>query len=490
MDVLLRLYSRTWVKPFFLKIALVTIVLCLSFYIGRSAIHPGSIRTLLGLTLIFLTLALSIVKPNASIVFVLIYLPLLGLIRRILIPIAGWGSFDPLVIVAPAVALLTGSYWFYRRLFLREPILNDTPVFKLVRWMVLIDFLEVLNPRQGSPMVGISAIIFYIVPLFWMITARTVVTEKAMKTIIHTVFVMGIVAALYGLKQTYFGFYPFEKEWISIVKITALHVGNLYRALSTTDNPQEYAEFLAQAICVGWIYVLRGNPLLKIIGLLGASVIGWALFMESTRGPLILAAVAIAVMTVMYGTTKRSKVILGVIVCGILAVMILKISHMHASSNALVQHQIAGITGQNSTLSGHISTAVSGIWRGAKSVVGYGLGSTTTAAGKFSSANTGAEVDFSNMFLSNGLAGGVVYFMLMVRMLILGFRAALDRSLIGLFGLGVLIATFEQWINGELYVTATVLWIAIGYLDRLSAQSRAVPTGCLSLCEDNCTKSN
>lgn len=467
-----RLYYRTWLKPVLLKVGLVAIVLGLSLYIGRSVLHPGNIRTLLGLTLIFLTLALSIVKPNASIVFVMMYLPLLGLIRRILIPIAGWGSFDPLVIVAPSVALLTGSYWFYRRLFLREPILNDTPLFKLVRLMVLIDLLEVINPRQGSPMVGISAIIFYVVPLFWMVTARTVVTEKAMKTIIHIVFVMGIIAALYGLKQTYFGFYPFENDWIRIVKITALHVGNLYRALSTTDNPQEYAEFLAEAICVAWLYVLRGNPLVKVIGFAGASVMGWALFMESTRGPLILAAVAIAGMTVMYGKTTKSKVIIGMIVCTVLAVVILKISHMHASNNALVQHQIAGITGKNSTLSGHISTAFSGIWRGAKSVIGYGLGSTTTAAGKFSSANTGAEVDFSNMFVSDGLAGGVIYLILMIRMLILGFRAALDRSLIGLFGLGVLFATFEQWINGELYVTATVLWIAIGYLDRLKGQSK------------------
>ncbi|QSO45439.1 hypothetical protein [Alicyclobacillus mengziensis] len=471
--MLARLYYRTWLKPVLLKIALVSIVLGLSLYIGRSVIHPGNIRTLLGLTLIFLTLALSIVKPNASIVFVMMYLPLLGLIRRILIPIAGWGSFDPLVIVAPSVALLTGSYWFYRLLFLREPILNDTPVFKLVRLMVLIDLLEVINPRQGSPMVGISAIIFYVVPLFWMVTARTVVTEKAMKTIIHIVFVMGIIAALYGLKQTYFGFYPFEKEWISIVKITSLHVGNLYRALSTTDNPQGYAEFLAEAICVSWLYVLRGNPLVKIIGLAGTSVIGWALFMESARGPLILAAAAIAVMTVMYGKTTKSKVIFGIIVGAVLAVVILKIFHMHASNNALVQHQIAGITGKNSTLSGHISTALSGIWRGAKSVIGYGLGSTTTAASKFSSSNTGAEVDFSNMFLSDGLAGGIVYLVLMVRMLILGIRAALTRSLVGLFGIGVLVATFEQWVNGELYVVATIVWITIGYIDRISARSGA-----------------
>ena len=470
--MLLRIRYPVGLKTVFLKVTLVAITIGMSLYVGHSVLHPASIRTLLGLTMLFLTLAISITRPNASIILVMVYLPLLGLIRRILIPIAGWGSFDPLVLVGPSVALLTGSYWFYRYLFLREPLLNDTPVFKLVRWMVLIDCVEIVNPRQGSPMVGIMAIIFYVAPLFWMVTARTVMTERAMKVIIHTAFVMGIVAALYGLKQTYYGFYPFENDWIAIVKITALHVGNQYRALSTTDNPQEYAEFLAQSICVGWLYVLRGNLLAKIYGLVGASVIGWALFMESARGPLILAAVAIAVLTVMSGKTRQIKVILGIIVSLVLVGVLVKINHMHSTSNALVEHQIAGITGQNSTLSGHISTSFAGIWRGAKSVIGYGLGSTTTAASKFSSANTGTEADFSNMFVSDGLAGGIIYLILMVRMLILAFRVALTRSLIGLFGLGVLLATFEQWINGELYVTATVVWIAVGYLDRVNADQR------------------
>jgi hypothetical protein len=464
--LLSRIRYQAGIKTVFLKITLAAIIIGMSLYVGHSVLNPASIRTLLGLTILFLTLAISITHPNASIILLMIYLPLLGLIRRILIPIAGWGSFDPLVIVAPSVALLTGSYWFYRYLFLHEPLVNDTPVFKLVRWMILIDCLEIVNPRQGSPMVGIMAIIFYVAPLFWMVTARTVMTERTMRVIIHTVFVMGIVAALYGLKQTYYGFFPFENDWIHIVKITALHVGNLYRALSTTDNPQEYAEFLAQAICVGWLYVLRGNLLIKIYGLVGAIVIGWALFMESARGPLIFAAIALAVITVMSGKSKMSRAILGIIVCAILLAVFVKINHMQASSNALVEHQIAGITGKNSSMNGHISTALSGIWRGTKSVIGYGLGSTTTAAGKFaSSGNGGTEMDFSNMFVSDGVVGGLTYLALIIRVGILLFRSALSRSLVGLFSIGALIAIFGQWVNGELYTTATVFWLSVGFID-------------------------
>jgi len=462
----IRLHYRDVIRSFLFRLLFFIAALVISFYIGNKVVSPTSIRALLGYCLIFLTVAIGIRKPQATILLLMIYLPLLGLIRRILIPMAGWGAFDPLVLVGPVSALLLGTYWFHHRFVMREEFQDDTPLFRSVRWLLVIDLLEVANPKQGSLMVGIGGIMFYVVPLFWFVAGRTFLNEKHMKAIIHTTFVMALVAAAYGIKQTFFGFYPFEQQWIDIVHITALHVGNQYRAISTLDNPQEYAEFLALAIVIAWIYILQGGMVMKSIGAIGAAVIGYALFMESARGPLILGAVAIAVVTVLSVKSLRAKITMGIIVGFILTGLIILISHTQPSNNALVSHQIEGITGQNSSFLGHLATMFSGIGRGIKSVIGYGLGSTTTAASKFSSSNSGTEADFSNMFVSGGLVGGVMYVIVMVRMFIVAFRQSRTRSLVGLFAVGVLLATFEQWINGELYAVVAVLWTTIGYVDK------------------------
>lgn len=452
---------------------LVGTILVVSAYIGKAMWTPGNIRTLLGFALIFFVVAVSVRKPNIAMYLIIIYLPLMGLIRRIIIPIAGWGSLDPLVLMGSVTSLLLGSYWFYHRLFLQEPVANDTPIFKLVRLMVLIDMLEVINPRQGSLFVGIGGILFYIVPLFWMVASRQYMTDRWVKRIIYTTFALGIFAALYGLKQTFYGFYPFEEQWLQLSNLTSLHIGKYVRAISTLDNPQEYATYLGIAMVIGWVLILQGKILTRVFALLGSSAIGYALFMESVRTILITTAVSMGVIGILSGGTIKKRIVIGVVTVLVVATGITLLAKMPYSNYSLVGHSIGGLAhplnSQTSDAQGHAGRMFSGMWSGIKSVIGFGLGSTTTAAAKFASSNGGTEIDISNMFVSDGILGGSVYLFLMISIITKAGITAHKRTSFNLVCLGVIISTAGQWMNGELYSSSTLLWILLGYLDKTSS---------------------
>ncbi|GMA61168.1 hypothetical protein [Alicyclobacillus fastidiosus] len=317
--------------------------------------------------------------------------------------------------------------------------------------------------------VGLGGVIFYVVPLFWLILGRQYVDERWLKRIMGTVFVIGVLVSLYGLKQTFYGFFPFEQQWVDIVNITSLNVNGLIRAFSTFSSGQEYSQYLATGIAIGWLYVLKGRTPMKVIGVVGTGIMGYAIIMASARGTIVTAATAIVIMTIMHAGTVRGRVVMGILLGTVLTFVYIKIAHMH-TSNPLVTHVVVGLANplnsQDSSLAGHSGSLFSGILDGFKMPIGHGLGSTTTAGSKFGSANGGTEVDVSNMFVSDGAVGGVVYLILLVFVAIEAFRQAHSRKTLALGVLGIFVANAGQWVNGELYSTASLVWLFVSYLER------------------------
>ncbi|MFB5189225.1 hypothetical protein [Alicyclobacillus fastidiosus] len=440
-----------------------------AYGIGHEILDPSRIKLLIFVGLILLLIGLGTGNPALSMYLLTLYLPMMAFLRRALIPLAGWGALDPLVIVAPGVILFLGSFWFYKRFVMREPITDDTRIFRLVRWMILIDFLQAANPKQGGLSVGLGGVIFYVVPLFWLILGRQYVNDRWLRRIMGTVFTMGVLVSLYGLKQTFYGFFPFEQQWVDIVNITSLDVNGLIRAFSTFSSGQEYSQYLAIGIAIGWLYVLKGRISMKIIGLVGTGVMGYAIVMASARGAIVTAATAIVIMTIMHAETVRGRVVMGFILGAVLTFVYMKIAHMH-TSNPLVTHVVSGLANplnsKDSSLAGHSGSLFSGILDGFKMPIGHGLGSTTTAGSKFGSSNGGTEVDVSNMFVSDGAVGGVIYVILLIYVVIEAFRQAHLRKPLALGVLGIFVANAGQWVNGELYSTASLVWLFVSYLER------------------------
>jgi hypothetical protein len=443
------------------------LVVMLGLAMGRLALDPGNARWLIAAALMLLMVALSQRMPAAVLSFLIVYLPFLGFIRRLMIPVAGWSTLDPFVVLGPAVVLWLVLRWLHHTYLQRLPIEDDTVLFRCVRWMAIVDFVQVFNPMQGSLFTGVAGIMFYTVPLGYMVLSRLYVDERRLRAILGIVFIIGILSGLYGYKQFFYGYSSFEEEWVELSGYTALKVYSLMRPISIFTSASEYAHYLAAAAAVGWVYVLRGSKAVKLIGLIGVCFIYSALFIESARGAIFSAMAAIAFMSVMNVRRFIHKCLITCAACVVLAGLFLGISKLN-TDNDLIYHSVIGLTdplGEQSTTLGHLDMMFSGFERGLLNPIGHGLGSTTIAAGKFNSMTVSSEVDLSNKFLATGIVGGLLYTFIMAKTLLLALKRA-HTDAVHLTILGVLIAEGGQWLNGGHYSVAGLVWILIGYLDK------------------------
>ncbi|MEI7026113.1 hypothetical protein [Paenibacillus sp. y28] len=448
--------------------------------IGALVVRPEWFRLLVFGGFALLIVALSIRKPKLLLYGLLLYLPFMGFFRRLLIPLFGWSSFDPLVVLPPTAVLLLGSYWVYRTYMRRISIApeDDSPLFRLLRWFMLVCVLQVFNPMQGNILVGLGGVMFYLVPLFWMVHSRYHFDERMMKRIYCTVFVIGVISALYGLRQIYFGFTDFEQAWIVLGGYTALMVGENSRPFSFFTSAAEYTNYLQFTIVIAWAALLRGRLALRIIGLVTLPLLFYALFMESSRGAIVLTSLAITCITIVNAKRWLSRFFIFICMLLVLVAAYGAITNIE-SSNDLIAHQVNGLANplddKHSTAGLHFDMFVAGLMKGFTMPIGHGLGSTTLAVTKMSGKGGNSEVDLGNMMISNGLIGGILYLLILWHTVRLAFREG-NRSMVLLILLGILMATPGSWLTGGNYSTCALVWISIGYLDRTSLYHRREQT--------------
>lgn len=446
----------------------------LAYALGKAALEPGKVRLLLAGAILVVLTAFSQRKPALVMYLLLIYLPFLGFIRRVLIPVAGWNSMDPFVVVGPAMILFLATKWIYDTYLKKEAIPNDSRLFKLVRFMLVIDLLQVANPLQGSLMTGVAGIMFYMAPVCYMILARRHMDERKMRIIIATVFAVGIIISLYGYKQFFFGYSSFENMWVELSGYTALKVYSITRPISTFTSASEYAHYLGVASVIAWVYFLKARFLNKLFALAAVALIYSALFIASARGIIVTATAAMTVISIMSVRSMFHKTVITLVAGAALAGLFVGISKLN-TENDLIYHSVVGLTdplGEESTTVGHWHLMIEGFKKGITNPLGHGLGSTTIAAGKFSGNAVSSEVDLSNKFLATGLLGGGAFLLILFKTLGLAFKQA-RRSTTHLIILGVLLAEGGQWLNGGHYSLAGLIWIMIGYLDQTSAAESA-----------------
>src|SRR5687767_12902689 len=169
----------------------------------------GEVRVPLAAALAFPLLALAAVNVRASIMAAMVFLILLGDLRRALIPIAGWSGMDPLLLVGPAFALLIGAAALGT-----GALKLDTPLAKWAAGLMLVMAVQIFNPLQGGLAVGVAGIIFLMAPLFWFWVGRAYATPDLMKRFLCTIVVpLGLIATAFGFYQRFVGYLPYQMEW-------------------------------------------------------------------------------------------------------------------------------------------------------------------------------------------------------------------------------------------------------------------------------------
>ena len=473
------LLDRRWVPQQFGQIALFGTIflggigaLCVLLIANEIRL---AVAVIVGLNL----LMIARVNIRLSIIATLVYLTLMGDIRRLLILVEGWSGADPLILIGPLLVIVLTAY-----IFAAKKARFDTQLAPWILALMAIMALQTLNPRQGGLMVGIAGAMFYIIPLLWYWVGQVYATPRFVETILFRVVVpLAFFAITIGLYQVFFGYLPHQQKWFDCCAYTALGVSGIQAPISVFASSIEYSVYTIVAAIICWALFLRSRNHVLLLAIIPLVI---AAFLMGSRGPIAQFLAVGAALWAAMSTDKRTWVLRGgfaVVVAGIALVFALMQIGKAAESvgNARIQHRMERqATGflqmtdpSKSTATTHKRMMIYGIWKGMQNPLGDGLGSTTQAAHKFGTAEdiTGSmEVDISNVFLSTGTFGGLIYLVIVILTIKQSIQFwSRHRLLVGLCIAGVLGVTLLNWLAGGRYALTPLIWFMIGSLDRMNA---------------------
>lgn len=399
----------------------------------------------------------------------------LGLARRLILGVSPKDAYgDPLLLVGPATwAVLTV-------LALRRGAFSDRGALTraVLALMVILAF-SALNPLQGGLTVGLGGVLLVVVPMAAFFVGRSLVDDRLLERLLVLVAWLGTIVAAYGLCQTFIGFPSWDDRWIAQQSNVSLNVGGVIRAFASFSAASEYASFLGMAIVV-WVALARGLGRTSF-GLIALALLGTAMWFESARGIIVLTVVAVgAVLAARAGLTLWRGVFLGLMVLLLLPLVIGWLAPGQFSDDAaggLSRHQVEGLSdpfGEGSTLPVHVDSMVGGFTGAVDNPLGVGVGAVTISGQKYGGTVKQTEADPSNVAVAAGFPGFFAYLAVVLLALPRMYRQAVRRrDPPSLAGLGIVVVTSLQWLNGGHYATAFWPWLILGWSDARSSRSSA-----------------
>lgn len=432
--------------------------------------------------LVTLTLAAcSFYSQQGAIAATMVFLAILGDYRRYAGQFQGYPSSDPLLLVAPAIALV-----LLGQALLRGRSSPQTELSGLVLALMMLMGVEMFNPAQGGIEIGVAGALFYMAPLLWFWVARAFASlEFAERFTLWVIVGVGTVAMLLGLYQTLFGLFPFEQQWVEQRGYGALYIAEeVVRALGFFSSSAEYLRYLvvsAVSLLVLWLTTRSRLVLLLPMFLL-------AIFLSAARGPVVMVLLGMAMVWALVGRSltqwlPRFAVATAIGATALIAMLtLLQTSSFKGRVAPLVERQVGGLlepaNQEKSTAAGHLEMVKEGLIAGIVKPAGEGLGATTQAADKYGAGTRNAEVDLANLMISVGVLGGALYVIIVIAVLA---RAVswwrVERRPYGLVVIGSLVATLGGWLIGGEYSAAALLWFQIGLMDSLSQRDRLARRG-------------
>ncbi len=435
--------------------------------LGAAASFPTMVRAALAIPAAALLVAICVQSPRRSIILVLGWLAVLGIVRRLLSHGEASGGNDPLLLVAPTVVALLVLVAARRGAFRQQ-----TRLTKSVLLLSALLVAAALNPLQGGIEVGAGGLFFVLVPMLWFWIGRALVDDQLLSRLLRLVALVSVGAALYGLFQVYFGFPTWDQRWIDAQGYQALRVGDSVRPFSSFASSSEYVGLLAIGTLLWALRIRKGR---RAAAALVVLIPAWALVLASARGALVILPVALGVAFAIsrgFGFIRIALAALGALsLLGILVSSIEPSGLQGSQTSALLSHQITGLADpfnpKVSSLPLHIDLIVDGLKEGFRNPVGVGLGFITIAGEKFGSSTMTTEADPSNVAVATGIPGLLAYLAVVVTALHVAYRRARrERDYLSLAALGIILITLLQWLNGGNYSVAPLPWLMLGWFDR------------------------
>ncbi|MBB6050468.1 O-antigen ligase family protein [Armatimonas rosea] len=401
-------------------------------------------------------------------VIMLVYLADMGWIRRALIPSTGYISNDPITLISTFVSLL----YFLRLVVLRKIPIN-TAISKTLLPLVIIMFLEVVNPLQGGIAVGLSGLIFRLGPLLWYYVGKMRGSRQMASLLFFVMVLVSVFEIIIGNRQWFGGFSEVEKFWIASGGGTQSAGKGYFRPFGTFLSFSEYVVVIVIGAGLCWVSFLQ-KKYIYIVPFIALFV---TLFVSSSRGGMVSIFLVMVVMWAIQGKNYRAwlpRLAFAVVVAlwGItFGLERVKEVEVDDKTQILVNHQIKGLSdplGKDSTGGLHVGLITSGILQGFRVPTGIGLGAGTLGASKFGAGGGSSETDVSDMFASLGFIGGILYVVLCIRIFIGISKYWHDsRDVLALSTLALMTACNGRWSSGGHYAQSMFFWLIIGTMDKI-----------------------
>jgi hypothetical protein len=462
------------------------VLLLVPFTLGLYGIDEPSAGTLSEPLRIMIALILasviggSIVQyPVAGFSILAAFLPFLGFIRRGLIPTIGYQSNEPLTLIGAAVGTL-----LFVRIASNRWISTKNITVKLAIALLGVMFLQIFNPKQGGILVGLGGALFYIGPLMWFFVARHHGNKQTLSNICSVILFTSVIAAIVGLRQQFVEMSDVEKYWMVVSKYRQVLSNDTVRVFGIALSFGEYVTLMSMGAMVAWSRFLQR----KYLYALPFAFIAASIFLSSSRGGVImlLAGCIVSWSFLDKRSAKRLPRILVGVGLGVLGLQ-LGLSQTRAlsldrTSAVFVEHQVEGLSNpfgsERSTATKHVGLMEIGFMSGIKNPIGQGLGSTTIAGRRFNQGGTdgedgtfSTELDFTNIIVSTGFVGGILYLVLMGRMSWVIIKLwDVTRASSSLEWIAIAIVTFGNWLQGGYYAPSILIWSCYGIMDKLLEQ--------------------
>jgi hypothetical protein len=460
-------FDLTWVAAVAGSAALTGIATARTPLVGRMAAGAAVVGS-------FLVVALR--SRRAALHLIFVWLAFLGFVRRALIPIIGWPRFDPLLLLAPAAAVIL---WYTTR---ERPARTTLSTLGLI--LLGTTASQLFNARNKDMTTALLASLFWIGPLLWFFVGRTL-NHSDLGRIYRTLTILLVPVTVLGVAHSFGFFFPFEYTWVGVSGFgEAIFLsGFRIRPFSTLTSPQEYGYFLAVGLTILWAWILVDRPV-KSWQVALFTVSSTALFLQSSRG-IFLFFGAMLIGTACVATRHLGlRIIAVVLLTPVALTAVLHTSRVTYQKpqeeavggsriRALAMHQISGFTdSSSSTLPVHRDLILHALSQSIRYPLGQGLSEGTIAEIKTrNDRGPNPENDIATVFVALGAVTGIVFLIFMAT----AFGAAVRRwrtrrDATSLAVIGLLIAFLTQWWSGQMYAASAVLWLTLGALSRPKEQ--------------------
>jgi len=411
--------------------------------------------------------------PTLLFVYVTIHHPRLGLLAYVLASffVLGINRYIPGPLGLSIDGLLALSWvgvLFGTTPEERQRMKNPLTYFMLA-WF-LYTLIELINPEVRSRAAwffavrGLSVYFVIAVPIVLAVAYR----YKDFVLFMRLYFVLCIITALWGFKQKYMGVDSFEQAWLDAGANTTHILFGRLRVFSFLSDAGQFGALMAHATVIAFAMGTGGKSILKrasYYSLAGFFMV--ALSISGSRGPVIIVFGGVFMYVLLI---QNFRLLVFGVVLGASAFSALKYTSI-GSGIYEIQRIRTALDPNDASFQVRLENQKKLRKYLANKPLGGGIGSGGNWGQRFSPGSYLSEVPYDSWFVKvwveTGIVGLTLYIILILIMLILGYRYILQvqdesikRRLVALYAgyFGIVIGSYGNQIYGQVPISCIVVF--------------------------------